>query len=135
MNEKNETGESAERLRIGSAVQAVCERLSEHCGKVRALLNGFEVAQINNEAFSFNQPFHSNESSLTRASLMNIVETYESLRHEVREIAQVGSVDFEFLFPKLDINFETCYSVAVSLLNLIYQMQLMRLYCIRLLKS
>jgi hypothetical protein len=66
---------------------------------------------------------------------MNIVEDYESIRLKVREITEMSIVDFEILFPKLAINYETYYSVAISLLNLIYQMQLMRLNCYRLLKS
>jgi hypothetical protein len=39
------------------------------------------------------------------------------------------------MFPKLDINFETYYTVVISLLNLIYQMQCMKIYCQRLLGS
>jgi hypothetical protein len=131
---ENAASKSAESLQLRSTVLSVCERLSEHCGKVRVLLDGFEASQVNNEAFNFNQPCNLSESSLTKATLIDVVGTYEALRHDVREITQVGYVDFELLFPKLDINFETYYSVAVSLLNLIYQMQLMRLYCYRLLK-
>jgi len=118
-----------------SDVLAIGERLSNHCDKVGAILKGFEMKQVSDVKFSLNQPFLSTESSLTEAALMNMLETYESLRLDVWEITEMSLVDFEILFPKLDINFETYYSVAVSLLNLIYQMQLMRLYCYRLLKS
>ncbi len=130
MKETNDTNESAERLRIRSTMQA----LNEHCGKVGTMVDGWEVKQINSMHFSLDQPFHSTESSLTKAALTSVLETYESLRRDVREIAHVGNVDFEIRFPKLDINFETYYTIAVSLLNLIYQMQLMKLNCCRLLK-
>ena len=133
MRETKVTDERAERLR--SAVQAVVKKLSEHCGKVRTLVNGFEVMQINNAEFSLDQPFYSTKSSLTMDAIKNLVRTYEALRREVRGIAQMGYVEFENTFPELDINFETYYSVAFSLLNLNYQMQLMKLYCYRLLKS
>jgi hypothetical protein len=137
MLKMRETYETSEELR--SEVQAVCQRLSEHCGRVMALVNGFGEMQINNPGFSLDQPFHSAKSSLTKAAIVSMVETYESLRRDVREImrvnTEVGYVDFEVLFPKLGVNFETYYSVAVSLLNLTYQMQLMRVYCFRLLKS
>jgi len=132
-----EPNEISEELR--SAVQSVCRRLSEHCGRVGALVNGFEEMQVNNPAFSFDQPFHSTKSNLTKTALIGMVESYESLRRDVRELirenTETGFVDFEVLFPSLDVNFETYYSVVVSLLNLIYQMQLMRAYCLSLLKS
>lgn len=135
LKETKATNESAERLRLRSAVEAIAKRLSDHCGKVRALVNGFEVTQINNAKFSLDRPFYSTKSSLTMNAIKSMVKTYESLRRDVRELAQIGYVEFENSFPELDINFETYYSVAFSLLNLNYQMQLMTLYCYRLLKS
>lgn len=135
LKETKATNESAERLRLRSAVEAIAKRLSDHCGKVRALVNGLEVTQINNAKFSLDRPFYSTKSSLTMNAIKNMVKTYESLRRDVRELAQIGYVEFENSFPDLDINFETYYSVAFSLLNLNYQMQLMKLYCYRLLKS
>jgi hypothetical protein len=131
------TDEISEDLR--SAVQGICQRLSEHCGKVMALVKGFEETQINNPEFSFDQPFSSAKSSLTKAAIVSMVEMYESLRRDVRDIvrenSEVGYVDFEVLFPGLDVSFETYYSVTISLLNVVYQMQLMRVYCLRLLRS
>ncbi len=120
---------------VRSSLLDVGDRLGNHCDKVEAILKGFEVKQINDEQFNLKQQFISKKTSLTKAALINIVEDYESTRQKVREITQMSFVDFEILFPKLAINFETYYSVAVSLLNLIYQMQLMRLNCYRLLKS
>lgn len=120
---------------LSSGVLALGEQLGSHCDKVGAMLKGFEVKQANDVQFSLNQPFLSTESSLTLTALKNILGTYESLRKKVREITEMGFVDFELMFPKLSINFETYYSVAVSLLNLIYQMRLMRLCCYNLLKS
>jgi hypothetical protein len=90
-------------------------------------------AQNNNPQFSVNQPFDSAKSSMLKTVLMNMVKTYESIRSDLREIADLKSVDFENMFPKLDINFETYYTIAISMLNLIYQMQHMRIYCQRLL--
>ena len=134
MKQNIDISESDGRFGFVSAVENVCERLSAHCGKIRALLRGFDTAQVNSASFSFRYRFHSAESSLTKVALMNMWNTYVSLRSEVRETAKVGYVDFEFLFPRLEINFETYYTVAVGLLNLIYQMQLMRIYCFKLLK-
>jgi len=133
MRETKEGNKGAGESSVRLAVLAVGEQLGNHCDKVGAMLKGFEVKQINDVQFSLNQPFLSTESSLTEAALKNMLETYESLRRSVRDIAEMGFVDFEILFPKLDINFETYHSVAVSLLNLIYQMRLMRLHCYRLL--
>jgi hypothetical protein len=135
MRGSRRTNKGAERSQLCSDVQAIVKRLSSHCDKVRALVNGFEVMQLNNVEFSFDQPFYSTKSSLTMDAIRNMMKTYDSLRRDVREIAQIGYVAFENLFPELDVNFETYYSVAFSLLNMNYQMQLMRLYCYRLLKS
>ena len=134
MKERKDKNESAKSLSSRSNVQAIAKRLSEHCGKVKALVNGFEVAQINNKEFSLGQTFYTTKSKLMTKAINNLVETYELLRRDVREIAQIGYVSFENSFPELNINFETYYSVAASLLNLTFQMQLMRLYCYRLLK-
>ena len=120
---------------LRSSLLDVGDRLGNHCNKIDTILKGFEVKQVNDEQFNLKQPFISKKASLTKAALMNIVEDYQSIRQKVREITEMSFVDFEILFPKLAINFETYYSVAVGLLNLIYQMQLMRLNCYRLLKS
>ena len=92
MRETKVTDERAERLR--SAVQAVVKKLSEHCGKVRTLVNGFEVMQINNAEFSLDQPFYSTKSSLMMDAIKNLVRTYEALRREVRDVAQISYVLF-----------------------------------------
>ena len=120
---------------LRSSLLEVGDRIGNHCDKIEVILKGFEVKQINDEQFNLKQPFISKKSSLTKTVLMNIVEDYKSIRLKVREITEMSFVDFEILFPKLAINYETYYSVAVGLLNLIYQMQLMRLNCYRLMKS
>ena len=129
-NESN--GESPLRL----AIIAVGERLDSHSDKVFTMLKGFEVKQVNDAKFRLNQPFLTAENSLTEASLKGMLREYEFLRRDVRNITESSFdslVDFEILFPRLDINFESYYSSAVSLLNIYYQMQLMKLYCFRLL--
>jgi hypothetical protein len=114
---------------------ALAQQLNIHCDKGRSVVNGFETAQINNKQFSLSKTFYTTTSpSLTKA-LNGLLKRYETLRLKVREVAQIGYVSFENSFPELNINFETYYSVASSLLNLTFQMQLMRLYCYRLLKS
>ena len=114
---------------------AIAKQLNVQCDKVRSVVNGFETAQINNKQFSLSKTFYTTTGpSLTKA-LNSLLKTYETLRLKVREVAQIGYVSFENSFPELNINFESYYSVASSLLNLTFQMQLMRLYCYRLLKS
>jgi len=135
MRETKEAKENAESLPRRSKVQAIAERIRKHCSKVRALVDGFEMVQINNVEFSLKRPFYSTDSRLTMDAINVMLKTYEGLRRDVREISGMGYVEFENMFPELNINFETYYSVAVSLLNLIYQMQLMRLFCYLLLKS
>ena len=114
---------------------AIAKQLNVHCKKVRAIINGFEDAQINNKEFKLGQTFYTTTSESLTKAIKGLFGTYETLRVNVREVAQIGYVSFENSFPELNINFETYYSVAVSLLNLTFQMQLLRLYCYRLLKS
>ena len=135
MKEKDESDNDVERTEVRSAVLSLGERFRENCNKAEVMLNGFEMKQIKDSQFSLNEPFKPAESSLTKKALMKVHETYESLRRDVREITETGFVEFEVMFPRIDINFETYYSVCVSLLNLIYQMRLMRLYCYCLLQS
>lgn len=129
-SEKNE----GERLRMRSKVIAIAEKLSVHSNKVWALVNGLEAMQINKQGFSLNQTFYTTTSKVMTKAIKNLLETYETLRRDVRELAQTGYVGFENTFPELDVNFETYYSVAFSLLNIGYQMQLMRLFCYRFVK-
>jgi hypothetical protein len=121
---------------LRSVIIAVGERLDSHSDKVCTMLKGFELKQVNDTKFSLNQSFSLTENSLTEASLNGMLRDYESLRHDVRNITDFSFdsiVDFEKLFPRLDINFESYYCVAVSLLNMYYQLQLMKLYCFRIL--
>jgi hypothetical protein len=129
-SEKNE----GERLRMRSKVIAIAEKLNVHSNKVWALVNGLEALQINKQGFSLDQTFYTTTSKVMTKAIKNLLETYETLRRDVRELAQTGYVGFENTFPELDVNFETYYSVAFSLLNMGYQMQLMRLFCYRFLK-
>jgi hypothetical protein len=133
MKDANEMNEG-ERLSMCSKVIAVSEKLNVHCNKVWALVNGLEASQINKQGFNLNQTFYTTTSKVMTKAIKNLLETYETLRRDVRELAQTGYVGFENVFPELDVNFETYYSVAFSLLNIGYQMQLMRLFCYRLLK-
>lgn len=135
MRERELKDESADQSRRRLAVQTLSKRLADHCEKVVVLVNGFERMQLNNPEFSLDQPFYSTKASLTMDAIKSMMKTYEALRRDVREIAQIGFAAFENTFPELEINFETYYSVAYSLLNLIYQMQLMKLYCCRLVKD
>jgi hypothetical protein len=113
---------------------SIANQLNVHCNKIRALVNGLEEAQVNNKEFSLSQTFYTTTSPPLTKAINDLFGTYETLRRKVREVAQIGYVTFENSFPELNINFETYYSVAASLLNLTFQMKLLRLYCYRFLK-
>jgi len=117
---KGKENENEERL------LAIAKQLNVHCNKVRAVVNGLEAAQINKKEFSLTQTFYTTTSQSLTKAINDLLGTYETLRLKVREVAQIGY--------ELNINFETYYSVAASLLNLTFQMQLLRLYCYRILK-
>jgi hypothetical protein len=112
-----------------SAIQSIRQRINKHCGDIKRIADAIVEAQDNKPKSSLNQPFDSAKSSMLKTVIVNTVKTYESIRNDVRRIADVKGVDFENMFPKLDINFETYYTIAVSMLNLIYQLQYMKIYC------
>lgn len=118
-----------------SAIQSLSQRIDKHCGKIKKLADALVEPQNNNPKFSVNQPFDSAKSSMLKTVLVDMVKTYESMRCDLRRIAHVKGVDFENMFPKLDINFETYYTIAISMLNLIYQLQHMKIYSQTLLGS
>jgi len=113
---------------------SIAKQLNVHCNKVRALVNGLEASQMNNREFSLSQTFYTTTSQSLTKAINDLLGTYGTLRRKVRDVAQISYVSFENSFPELNINFETYYSVAASLLNLTSQMQLLRLYCYRILE-
>ena len=111
-----------------SAIQSIGERLDKHCGEIKNLADALDAAQNKNPKFSVNQPFDSGKSSLLKTVMVNMLKIYKSIRCDLRRVVHVKGVDFEKMFPKLGINFKTYYTVAISMLNLIYQMQYMKIY-------
>lgn len=111
-----------------SVIQSISLRIDKHCGEIKKIADALVEAQSNNPKSSFNRPFDSAKCSMLKTVLVNIVKKYESIRNDFERIADVKGVDFKSMFPKLDINFETCYTIAISLLNLIYQLQYMKIY-------
>ncbi len=111
-----------------SAIESISQRINKHCGYIKKIADAIVEAHYNNPNSSLNQPFDSAKSRMLKSVIVNIVKTYESIRNDMKRIVG-GGVDFEILFPKLDVNFETYYTIAVSLLNLIYQLQYMKIYC------
>ncbi|KON32013.1 MAG: hypothetical protein AC479_08010 [miscellaneous Crenarchaeota group-6 archaeon AD8-1] len=135
MIETKNNKENVEETSMHSTLLEAIDQIDKNCDKAKVILKGFEVKQINDEHFTLTQQFISEKSSLTKTSIMNILEDYESIRQKVREITEISFVDFEILYPNITINFETYYSIAINLVNLINQMQLMKFNCYRLLKA
>jgi Zn-dependent M16 (insulinase) family peptidase len=67
----------------------IAKQLSVHSNKVKALVNGLEAAQINNKAFSLGETFYTTKSQAMTKAINDLLETYEALRREVREVAQI----------------------------------------------
>ena len=112
-----------------SAIQSISQRINKHCLYIKKIADALVEAQYNNPKSSLNQPFDSAKSRMLKTVIVNIVRIYESIRNDLEKIADVKGVDFENMFPKLDVNFETYYTIAISMLNLIYQLQYMKIYC------
>ena len=110
-----------------SEIQSISKRINKHCEEINKLKHALEKAQKNNMKFSLNQTF--NSASMLKTVLVNMERTYKSIRRDFGRIVHANGMDFENMFPKLDINFETYYTIAVSMLNLTYQLQYMKIYC------
>ena len=118
-----------------SAINSINQRINKHCSEIKKLADALAGAQNDNPNFGLDDVFDSAKNSMLKTVLVNVVKTYESIRSDVERIAHVKGVDFENMFPKIEIDFETYYTIAISMLNLIYQMNYMNIYCQRLLKS
>jgi hypothetical protein len=112
-----------------SVIQSISQKIDKHCDEIKKIADALVEAQKNNPKSSLNRPFDSTKCRMLKTVLVSMVKKYESIRNDFETIADVKGADFKSMFPKLDINFETCYTIAISLLNLIYQLQYMKIYC------
>jgi hypothetical protein len=112
-----------------TAIKSLSQRIDKHCADIKKIADALVEAQYNNPNSSLNQRFVSAKSGMLKTVIVNMVKTYESIRNDVKRIADVKGAYFDEMFPKLDVNFETYYTIAVSLLNLIYKLQYMKIYC------
>jgi hypothetical protein len=118
-----------------AAIQSISQRINKHCIEIEKLSDALIGAQNSNPNFGLDDAFNPSKSSMLKTLLMNVSKTCKSIRSDVERIAPIKGVDFENIFPKLEIDFTTYYTIAISMLNLIYQMHYMNIYCQRLLKS
>ena len=118
-----------------SEIQSISKRITKHCEEIDNLKHALEKSQNNNIHFSLNQTFNSAKSSMLKTVLVNMERTYESIRRDLGRIVHANGLDFENMFPQLHINFETYYTIDVSMLNLTYQLQYMKIYCRLMLES
>lgn len=118
-----------------SEIHSISERITKLHKEIDKLKCALEKAQNNNARFNLNQPFDSAKSSMLRTVLVNMERTYESIRRDLGRIVHTDGLAFENIFPQLHINFETYYTIAVSMLNLTYQLQYMKIYCRSILES
>ena len=118
-----------------SEIQSVTERVNKLCEETCKLEDALERTHNSNSNFSFNEPFDSTKYSMLKTVLVNMENTYETIRGDLGRIVHAKCADFESVFPKLCLNFETYYTIVVSLLNLTYQLKYMKVYCQLILES
>ena len=118
-----------------SEIESISKRINKHCEEINKLKYALEKAQNNNTHLSLNQPFNSAKSSMLKTVLVNMERKYESIRRDLGRIVHANRLDFENMFPPLQINFETYYTIVVSMLNLTYQLQYMKIYYQLILES
>lgn len=124
MKQAHKQIEDTERTRKRSAVISLCRRLE----RFKSSLFNFTKSLIKSDTFpkiEVGTPFGEQVGSH--------VKMYESIRFDLQKILEIKNEDLEKLFPRIGVKFGKRLLVTACLLNIIDQVQDMRLYCERML--
>lgn len=122
MKKAHKAIEDTEKLRKRSALLSVCKRL-ERC--VSDLMLFHEMLS--------EKPFGSKTmvSESANRTILFEGQMYESVRYDFQKILDIKDQDMKKLFPKIDIDEKSGFSIAHCFGNMATQMRHMRVYCER----
>jgi hypothetical protein len=131
MKEAHKQIEDIEKSRKISAIRSITERIDNNIIMAQAIIDGFKEVKEKNPKVSLKE-FILKSGDRTKKFLDAVVTTYESIRFDLEKNININQKDFDRLFPKIDLHFDTYDSISPNLACLIHHMIDMKNYCIRL---
>ncbi len=121
--------EDVERERKRAIILSIIDRISFCIQVNEAYLNGIAFAK---KGFATDLLFKKLPDS-PNSEMFNFVETFDSIRYDFKKNAELKDEDFDKLFPRPKLSFETVNQIELSLVSMCIQMKDMEKYCKRLL--
>lgn len=131
MKETHRQIEEIEKSRKKSAIISISKRLNNLISLCKATGNGIKALKKNFPNHYFNTKPPDGVTGIENY-LQHILKTYESIRFDLQRNLKLKPEDFEKLFPKPPLNFETYNNIIESLTCLSAHMIDMLVYCQRL---
>lgn len=124
--------EDVEKLRKKSAITSIIERLNFNIEMSKAIVNAIsKLEEKYPKAQLSNLNLTSGDS--TKKYIDVILSTFESIKFDLERNIDVNKQDFDRLFPKVNLNFDTYASIVPNIACLGIQMMDLKNYCLRLL--
>ncbi|MGD0451025.1 MAG: hypothetical protein ABSA79_08250 [Candidatus Bathyarchaeia archaeon] len=122
--------EQAEKARKKPAIISIIDRIDTHCGLIYGVYQSLtELKKTSPNLFQVK--VYEGLNDITGMS--TLVKTFESIRYDLQRNIDIKDEDFDKLFPKLTLKFETGDNALTSMICLNVQMMDMKNYCKRLL--
>ena len=120
--------EDIEKLRRKSAIISVIERINLSLNVNNGVLQG-----LNNAKKDFSKEFLNEKIPDFSPTELNIItNTFDAVRYDIQQTAEIRNEDFNKLFPKPQLSFESIADIGMSIINVCIQLEDMKAYCQRL---
>ena len=120
-----------EKLRKKQSIKSIIERLNYNLKSSKAIVSA--LIKMRNKTPQKKLDFELTSRSSTKKYVDLIVSTFESIIFDLEKTIGLNKQDFDRLFPKLELNFDTYNSVISNLNCLNHRMTDLKNYCLRLL--
>ena len=124
--------EDVEKARKKSAITSIRMRLDSNMMMAKGVMDGVSEGQKINPKISLKKVIIKSGDG-TNEMINMIISTFESIRFDLEENINVNKQDFDILFPKISLNFDTYDSIIPNLTCLSIHMNDLKHYCLRLL--
>jgi len=132
MKEAHKKIEDIEKLRKQASIKSICERITSCLNEITFVSD--MLMEIKNKNSDWKSLFSEKipESSATEKMLNSIIAIYESICFDLQRTVDIKKEEFDRLFPKIELSFETYTSIPSNLVCLSMRLTDMRNYCLRL---
>jgi hypothetical protein len=122
--------EETEKTRKKPAILSIIERIDLNIDVSRSVYESLvELRERSQELFKLRLP----DDFVNNSGLAVTMKSFESIRFDLQRNINIKNEDFDKLFPRLTLSFETADGLLASLNCIIIQMLDMKHYCKRLL--